>query len=252
MVSLVGKTRWVVLGLLVAIASGVVKPTLDEITPLVGPAMCGFLTMNRYSNWKLHKKCGQPTCDWDSWIDATHNTTTHHENGWGHRVVLSYGHNGFGNQLWQHTFAFMVAESLQARLLIAPITLDLSPNHYYPPNTWPGVHAMEELLPDEFELGKQSENDADRMLCEAESFYVSDRPYDAKRNATYGANFRNTFRDLIIDPNPRCLKFAGYFQVRGSSAKMCRVCVALLHHSLSAPPLLTPPPPPYPRPLPGL
>jgi len=194
------------------------KLTIEQLAPMTGSALCLFLTGSRWANWGVRKKCGLPKCNWDSWVDAVHNETAHHTNGFGHRVVLSYGHNGFGNQLWQHTFAFMVAEALEARLLIAPITLDLSPNHYYPPNTWPGQHAMESLLPNSFELGKQAEDDFDRVLCEKEKFYISDRPVDTKRNQNYTGSFRKKFVDLIQDPEPRCLKFVGYFQ----NYPMCR------------------------------
>ena len=44
----------------------------------------------------------------------------------------------------------MIAEALNAKLLIAIIPDELSPDGTKPPNTWAGVAAMKYLLPPEF------------------------------------------------------------------------------------------------------
>lgn len=126
-------------------------------------------------------------------------------------MVVSYGHNGFGNQLWQHSIAYMVAEDMKARLLIAMIPDSLSPGGYLPPNTISGMTAMERLLPDEFEYESLPPDSPIRQLCDRETFYVADRPVDW-RSANYSNSFRQTLHTLLADPNPRCLKFIGYFQ----------------------------------------
>ena len=52
------------------------------------------------------------------------------------KVILSYGHNGFGNQLWQHSVAYMIARHMKARFLIATIPDEMAPGGVLPPNTW--------------------------------------------------------------------------------------------------------------------
>lgn len=128
------------------------------------------------------------------------------------RIIVSYGHNGFGNQLWEHTVAFMIAESLNARLLIGIIPDSMSPEgNMKPPNTWAGMAAMERLLPPEFLYENLPLNSSERQLCDSETFYLADRPRDW-RNSEYSQAFKPNLYNLITDKNPRCLKMLGYFQ----------------------------------------
>ena len=62
------------------------------------------------------------------------------------RYVVSYAHNGFGNQLWEHSIAFMIAESLKAKFFIAIIPDSLSPGGFLPPNTWAGKEILVVIL----------------------------------------------------------------------------------------------------------
>lgn len=151
--------------------------------------------------------CGQPHCNWDDWQDALQQRVRPKKQ----RVVLSYGHNGFGNQLWQHSVAFMIAEALHARLLVAVIPDELSPGGFIPPNTWSGMQAMERMLPPEFLFENLPADDSARALCDAEDFYLADRPVDF-RNKNYSANFRSNVHSLVTDSRPRCVKLLGYFQ----------------------------------------
>ena len=169
----------------------------------------------------LHKKnfaaCSKPTCSWDTWshatngTDITHTTTIDFGSTSSQRVVVSYGHNGFGNMLWSHTVAFMVAESLKARLFITMIPQKLCFDGAYPPHTWEGQNAMNRLLPDEFEYHLLPKNSSIRKLCEEEEFVLLDRPRDW-RNGTYSKLFRQTLANLVTDKKPRCLRMLGYFQ----------------------------------------
>lgn len=113
--------------------------------------------------------------------------------------------------LWQHTVAFMVAESLKARLFISMIPENLCFDGVYPPHTWEGQNAMNLLLPDEFEYHLLPQNSTFRKLCDAEDYVVLDRPRDW-RNHTYGGIFKQRLVDLVKDKKPRCLKMLGYFQ----------------------------------------
>lgn len=109
---------------------------------------------------------------------STHTHTPARHNKHKIRIVLSYSHNGFGNQLWEHTVAFMVAEGMKARLLIGIIPEVLCFDGATPPNTFAGMSAMERLLPDEFEYDTLPSDSWEKQLCEKETFFVSDRPRD--------------------------------------------------------------------------
>jgi len=105
----------------------------------LGATFCKFLA------WKMqihHKSnCGEPQCHWDEWhsTQMTRKPLTNQVTPGVHeRVVLSYSHNGFGNQLWEHTFAFMVAQSLNASLYVDVLSEELRPDGAMPQNTWQG------------------------------------------------------------------------------------------------------------------
>jgi hypothetical protein len=173
----------------------------------LGASFCNFLVnLGIVPRW-VRAHCGKPKCGWDHWQHATNHSFGSSAND---RIVLSYGHNGFGNQLWSHTFAFMVAEALNAKLLISVVPA----KHvwgYYPPHTWEGDKAMRAILPDEFEYRLLDKNSTERQLCEAEPFVLSDRPRD-KRDKAYMGSFKSNLLSILHDPKPRCLKFIGYFQ----------------------------------------
>ncbi len=197
-------------------------------TTCVGPDLMTLVkdhhigsTFCQYLAWKMqihHRTdCKQPTCNWDNWQDALNIKQAAAKAGKAHkesqqqRVVLSYGHNGFGNQLWEHTTAFMIAEALNAKLLIAIIPDELSPDGAKPPNTWAGVAAMKYLLPPEFIYDNLPADDVFRKTCEEEKFVVADRPRDW-RNREYSTGFKENLFQLITDSKPRCIKLLGYFQ----------------------------------------
>lgn len=190
---------------------------LESLSTKIGGTLCTYLAFksNQYKvPRKIFAKCNAATCAWDSWQHAMSLPQT---NG-PLRIVLSYGHNGLGNQLWEHTIAFMVAESMGAKLFIAPVPVTLCPDHLYgkappcfPPHTLEGMAGMSRLLPDYFEYELLSPNSTEYRLCEAESFFLADRPRDW-RNEGYRASFLSNIVALLSDPNPRCLKMLGYFQ----------------------------------------
>lgn len=173
----------------------------------IGGTFCKYLVLKSQIPRNFHNDCEQPTCSWDSWQDAK----SEKKNKEKERFVVSYAHNGFGNQLWQHTVAFMVAESLKAKLYIAIIPDTLSPDGVTPPNTFTGMSAMERLLPNQFLYQNLPMNSSIRRTCDEENFYLADRPRDW-RNGTYSSGFKTNLLDLIVDPKPRCVKMLGYFQ----------------------------------------
>jgi len=178
---------------------------LTTVVKEMGGTFCKFLAFKSQIHYKT--VCPEPTCSWDSWSDAKASEKSKTKQ----RVVLSFGHNGFGNQLWQHTVAFMVAEQLKARLYIGVIPQALCFDGYTPPNTVAGISAMERLLPHAFQYQDLPVNSSVKSLCESESFFISDRPRDW-RDKNYSSNFKNNMLNLINDPNPRCIRMIGYFQ----------------------------------------
>ena len=176
----------------------------------IGSTFCQYLAMKSQVHRKMLHQCGQPTCSWDDRNHATNATSTG-ATGKKERYILSYSHNGFGNQLWEHTIAFMIAESLKAKLYIAIIPDNLCFDGATPPNTFAGMSAMERLLPDEFKYDLLPANSPVRKVCDQESFFMSDRPRDW-RNHTYSALFKPSLHDILSSPNAKCIKMLGYFQ----------------------------------------
>ena len=189
----------------------------------IGGTFCWYLTIKSQLPRSFFRDCGEPTCSWDSWHDnlaaAKQETSTavaavvvgKPKPKRKERYVLSYAHNGFGNQLWQHTVAFMIAESLQARFFIQAVPDVLCPDGVSPPNTWQGMGAMERLLPSEFLYTSLPRDSEIRQLCDSESFFLADRPRDW-RNGSYTSRFKDNVHSLITDKRPRCIKLLGYFQ----------------------------------------
>lgn len=189
-----------------AVAHIVLSQDVESIAKEVGATFCKYLAFKNQIPRKYFNDCGEPSCGWDDWTDALHKAAPKKQ-----RVVLSYGHNGFGNQLWEHSVAFMIAESLKAQLMIAIIPDELSPGGYIPPNSWQGMNAMERMLPREFQYELLPANSSLRTLCDQESFIIADRPVDW-RDKNYTSHFKNNLVSLINDPKPRCIKLLGYFQ----------------------------------------
>ena len=193
------------------------KPRAQNLAALIQENKVGA-TMCKYLAWKMqihHRSdCGEPQCNWDSWNEAMKtqvklsNNTVYKKK---ERIILSYSHNGFGNQLWEHTAAFMAAEAMNARLYIAILPEHLCPDGVMPPNTWAGYDTMKRILPEKFLYESLPADSYEKRLCENEPFYIADRPRDW-RNKEYGATFKQKFADILSDPKPRCLRFVGYFQ----------------------------------------
>ena len=200
--------RWVVLCLIMLLL--VHKQYAQDLEPIakeIGATFCTYLAYKNQIPRRYFNDCGEPNCDWESWNDALVSNSSAKRQ----RIVLSYGHNGFGNQLWEHSAGFMIAESLKAQLMIAIIPDELSPGGYIPPNSWQGMSAMERMLPKEFQYEMLPVDSQIRKLCDSESFIIADRPIDW-RDKNYTSNFKRNLLDLINDPKPRCVKLLGYFQ----------------------------------------
>ncbi len=163
-----------------------------------GAGLCQLFTMKKIGRGP----CKEPRCHWDTWKDV--NVTSN-------KIVLSYSHNGFGNQLWEHSFAFAVAGALGSRFLVGMIPPSLYIGGYMPPNTPAAFELVNHLLPNEFEYNNLPPNAPERKICEQESFFISDRPKDLRKGSISRDSLQKMIA-LLSDPKPRCLKLLGYFQ----------------------------------------
>mmetsp|Transcript_19155 Transcript_19155/g.26378 ORF Transcript_19155/g.26378 Transcript_19155/m.26378 type:complete len:426 (+) Transcript_19155:24-1301(+) len=199
----------------------VLSQDLVPFVPEIGGTFCKYLAYRYIIPKKYFNDCPPITCNWDDWshalgafnkdLNASKSAERYLNSTKKERIILSYAHNGFGNQLWEHSIAFMIAESMKAKLLIAVIPDSLSPGGYIPPNTWTGMGVMEKLLPKQFLYENLPTDSSIRAQCEKEDFYISDRPVDW-RSKNYTSHFRSNLFNLLSDPKPRCLKLLGYFQ----------------------------------------
>ncbi len=163
-----------------------------------GAGLCQLFAAKGAVPWD----CKDPLCHWDTWKDVKAKSN---------KIVLSYSHNGFGNQLWEHSFGFAVAGALEAKFMVGKIPPSLFIGGYMPPNTDAAFELVTHLLPDEFEFDTLPANSPERKLCENEPLFIGDRPFDLRRGSLSKERFANV-TELLNDPNPRCLKLVGYFQ----------------------------------------
>ena len=131
-----------------------------------------------------------------------------------HLIILSYGHNGFGNQLFQHTFGYLMAKSLKATFYADTIALNYTPENMLPHNTGGGSAIMDRILPNEFKYYLLPLDHEHRQLCEAEPEILGDRPRDHRMwlGDDFKKKYSKYFTDLLTDSKPRCLKIIGFFQ----------------------------------------
>jgi hypothetical protein len=102
-------------------------------------SLCRLLASRKQLPDNYSRICDvQPSCGFERWnanyVDTTTDTQSRPQ-----RMVLSYAHNGFGNQLWEHSFAYMVSQQLNASLAV-----QLIPDKYrllgeMPQNTHEGI-----------------------------------------------------------------------------------------------------------------
>ena len=180
-------------------SSPVLSEELFDMFGESGSVLCQFLAdLERVERGR----CAEPKCHWSNWTNTKASTN---------KIVLSYSHNGFGNQLWEHSFAGAVASSIGARLLVGLIPESLYVGDSRPSHTSSGFHLMSYLLRSEFEYEPLSLNSSEKLLCESEPFVLAARPADTRRGSLTRTAIAN-LTALLQDPKPRCLKMIGYFQ----------------------------------------
>ena len=150
-------------------------------------------------------------------------------------IVLSYGHNGFGNQIFQHTFGYLTAKSLKAVFYADTIALNYTPDHRLPHNTGGGSALMDKILPNEFKYYLLPQDHDHRRICEAEPEILGDRPRDHRqwKEEDFQRKYSKYFTDLLTDTKPRCLKITGFFQYLPYCFESIKVCILLSYEIIN-------------------
>lgn len=126
------------------------------------------------------------------------------------KIVVSVGHNGFGNQLFQHYFGYRLAQHTHAKLYLTSID-KFSPGRP-PPNTLSGASLVGLITEDALEWDRLPPDHEARRLCRASNFTFSVRPKDFR----FRHNRSKFLEDItsFLDPREgaiRCVFLIGYF-----------------------------------------
>lgn len=151
-------------------------------------------------------KCHEFVCSGGHWDKVTNRNTTNN------KIILSYSHNGLGNQMWEHSFAFNVAASLGARLFVALLPPALYPRAVYPENTNSTYEVIKKIVPEEAQFELLPQDSRDRKVCDDEPYYLSDRPFDVRREPRGRMPSKRKIIEILSDTEPRCLRIVGFFQ----------------------------------------
>ena len=138
------------------------------------------------------------------------------------KIVLSVGHNGFGNQMFQHYFGYSIARHMKARLYITSYDR-LKLDTWGAPNTGTGRDIMDWITDDEMNWDKLPLSHADRALCESGNMTYKMRPVDHRDSTKNITKFKE---DLVSFLNPegniKCIITVGYFINRNPCARDVR------------------------------
>jgi hypothetical protein len=162
-----------------------------------------------------------PCLDYHQWYQSIYKQTFNNlkkkskKNNNKRKIILSVGHNGFGNQLFQHYFALQVALYTNSILYLTKIDLQHSPtSSALPPNTHDGAEWIDLISDPLMFWSSLPDSHPDKVACQRSNLTYSKRPYDIRsRNSTQKIKFN---LDLLqfLDPNGEieCLITIGYFQ----------------------------------------
>jgi hypothetical protein len=132
------------------------------------------------------------------------------------KIIVSYGHNGLGNQLWQHHFAQSVAMSTGSKLYITQIPSEYTFQSKLPPNTEIGSWVVRKALDRRFLFKSLGHDHRDRMSCLQNNFSFFDRGVDRRRIAidihSQQEFTQQLLRFLGSSGEVRCMVLLGFFQ----------------------------------------
>jgi hypothetical protein len=127
------------------------------------------------------------------------------------KIVVSVGHNGFGNQLFQHYFGYRLAQHMHAHMYVTSID-KFVPAEVPPPNTDSGASNVHLITEDAMQWDMLPPQHEARRTCRASNFTFSVRPKDHRT----GRNQTKFMEDIasFLDPSEdaiRCVFIIGYF-----------------------------------------
>jgi hypothetical protein len=130
------------------------------------------------------------------------------------KVVLSVGHNGFGNQLFQHYFALQIALQTNSVLYLTKIDIQQSTTKFLPPHTDESEEWISLVSDPKMLWSSLPENHPDRMACSRRNVSYSKRPADARRRSSTQQKVLDIEVLSFLDPEGEveCLISLGYFQ----------------------------------------
>lgn len=132
------------------------------------------------------------------------------------RIIVSFGHNGLGNQLWQHHFAKSVSTSIESTLYFAQIPPHYTFQNTLPPNTKLGAWAIRHTLDRRLFLKALSRDHHDRMSCSRNNFSFFDRNVD-RRRIQLSHDAQQVFTHQLLhflsgSSEVQCMVLLGFFQ----------------------------------------
>jgi hypothetical protein len=132
------------------------------------------------------------------------------------KVVLSLGHNGFGNQLFQHYFALQIALYTNSVLYLTKIEPQHSPaaTHVMPPHTDESTKWMSMVSDPKMLWSSLPKDHPDRLACQRSNVTYSKRPADLRSRSSSEHRVLRILVLNFLDPEGEveCLISLGYFQ----------------------------------------
>lgn len=214
------------------------KAFLARIRSIGGPlcdAIFGFMRNDPNYLCDPKRTCG----DYDSWLQAS----TIPVADVSRKVVLSIGHNGLGNQFFQHSFAQNVAQHIGASLYLTSMDVT-SIGKRVPQNTVQGSQWARGIMEPMFQWDALPASHYARQACASKNASFFARAVDFRSKYRNASSVRDDLLEFL-DPTGRigCLVLVGYFQ---NKANPCLGNVRRVFSGMAS--LLPPPqlPPPLP------
>ena len=134
------------------------------------------------------------------------------------KIVISVGHNGFGNQLFQHFFAYSIARHMRAKLYFISYDKMEGMAAWGAPNTGTGRDIMDWLNDDDMKWELLPEDHPDKLACRAGNLSYMMRPVD-HRSRKNVSGWKSQIADFI-DPygKTKCIITVGYWIDRNPCA----------------------------------
>lgn len=179
---------------------------------LAGGPLCDFIgtLQSLLPNYKCSRALD---CDgYEKWLTNTNvklNTNTSHDTG---KIVLSIGHNGFGNQIFQHVFAQNVAQFYSSALYITSMNR-VSIGKRVPQHTAQGAEWISKIADPRLLWDTLPESHRAKGICASANASLFVRGVDFRSKHRNATEIRDRLiRYLSPSGDIKCLVIVGYFQ----------------------------------------